>query len=161
MSGKVIDMTVPGHIATAHRLAYASTPSPKWGKAKAAEVFALAGPEDLLWGVFRAEDDAACAITGNGPTSEANAQFFVVARAIVLGLVEEVDRLKTQLRNANGGHEWTRHARNGWTVCGSCGLVRNYESGGKTCTGRLPNIAARDAECAPAYTTSEQTGGGK
>lgn len=153
-------MAVPGHIATAHRLAYASTPSPEWGPMKAADLHSLAEPDAMLWTVFTPVEDGndVCAITGNGPTSEANAQFFVDARAIVLGLVEEVDRLKTQLRNANGGHEWTRHPREGWTVCGSCGLVRNYENGGKTCAGRLPAISTRDTDGAP-ESEPEQTGG--
>lgn len=101
MKGKVIDMTVPGHIDTARKLALASTPDTRWGQMKAADLHALAEPEAMLWAVFTpVEDDAndVCAITGNGPTSEANAQFFVDARAIVLGLVEEIDRLKTAHR---------------------------------------------------------------
>ena len=101
MKGKVIDMSVPGHVDTARLLALESTPDTKWGQMKAADLYAIAEPDAMLWTVFTpiGDDEAhVCAITGNGPTSEANAQFFVDARAIVLGLLDEIDRLKTTLR---------------------------------------------------------------
>lgn len=158
MSADPVDMTVPGRIEEARRMALASTPPEKWCQCRSSDLADLSEPTDMLWTVMAA-DESVCAVTGNGPTSKANANLYFHARAIILGLLDEIDRLRTHLRNANGGHEWARHPREGWTVCGSCGLVRNYENGGKTCAGRLPSISTRDAEGAPASTAPEQVGG--
>lgn len=98
---KTIDMNKRENIETARRLALASTPDTRWGQMNAFDLTALTDPDAMLWTVFTPVDDDendVCAITGNGPTSEANAQFFVDARAIVLGLLDEIDRLETTLR---------------------------------------------------------------
>ena len=39
------------------------------------------------------EDERYAALTGNGPTSEANARFFACARDIVIALIEDRRRL--------------------------------------------------------------------
>lgn len=51
------------------------------------------GPVWFAWSGTK-EDAVYTAITGNGPTSEANAVFFAHAREIVLELVAEVARLR-------------------------------------------------------------------
>ena len=40
------------------------------------------------------------------------------------------------------GHEWTKHEREGWSVCSRCGMVRNYDRE-TTCSGSLPKIRQR------------------
>lgn len=53
------------------------------------------------WSVWVQRDDECLytAITGNGPTSAANAELYAQARAFVLSYAEEVDRLRTIMRN--------------------------------------------------------------
>ena len=41
------------------------------------------------------------------------------------------------------GHEWTKHEREGWSVCSRCGMVRNYDRETTTCSGALPKIRQR------------------
>ena len=41
------------------------------------------------------------------------------------------------------GHEWTKHEREGWSVCSHCGMVRNYDRETRTCSGALPKIRQR------------------
>ena len=41
------------------------------------------------------------------------------------------------------GHEWTKHERDGWSVCSRCGMVRNYDRELTTCSGALPKIRQR------------------
>ncbi len=41
------------------------------------------------------------------------------------------------------GHEWTKHERDGWSVCSRCGMVRNYDRETTTCSGALPKIRQR------------------
>ena len=41
------------------------------------------------------------------------------------------------------GHEWTKHEREGWSVCSHCGMVRNYDRETTTCSGALPKIRQR------------------
>ena len=41
------------------------------------------------------------------------------------------------------GHEWTKHEREGWSVCSRCGMVRNYDRETTTCSGSLPKIRQR------------------
>lgn len=69
-------------------------------------------PEGKVWcccaeipGKPISEEALYAAITGNGPTSEANARFFAVARELVLSLLQqldecdsEVDDLKAELK---------------------------------------------------------------
>ena len=99
-----IDMSVPEHFSKAVALAVAARDPEAWGEMKTAELHAIAGTSEKLWSVWceqdRPDGSSVIAITGNGPTSEANAEFFASARKVVLGLVSEVDRLRTILRNA-------------------------------------------------------------
>ena len=62
------------------------------------------GPVWFVWG-GTVEDSLYVAITGNGPTSEANARFHSVARASVLALAAEVERLRAALEDEYAG--WT------------------------------------------------------
>lgn len=41
------------------------------------------------------------------------------------------------------GHAWTKHEREGWSVCSRCGMVRNYDRETTTCSGALPKIRQR------------------
>lgn len=41
------------------------------------------------------------------------------------------------------GHEWTKHEREGWSVCRHCGMVRNYDRETTTCSGALPKVRQR------------------
>jgi hypothetical protein len=99
-----IDMAVPEHFQRAVGLALRSKDATHWGFLTAENLRVLnasvkAG--DKVFGalVGQGEDELCVALTGNGPTSEANAEFFGSARKIVLGLVSEVDRLKTLVRH--------------------------------------------------------------
>jgi hypothetical protein len=98
-----IDMANPEHFAKAVRLALAASSADGWGEMKTEWLHALAKDSPKLWAAWKDNDHpdgpAVAAITGNGETSEANAEFFASARKIVLGLVSEVDRLRTILRN--------------------------------------------------------------
>ena len=44
---------------------------------------------------------------------------------------------------SSAGHEWTKHERDGWSVCSRCGMVRNYDREQTTCSGALPKIRQR------------------
>ena len=44
---------------------------------------------------------------------------------------------------SSAGHEWTKHEREGWSVCSRCGMVRNYDREQTTCSGALPKIRQR------------------
>lgn len=44
---------------------------------------------------------------------------------------------------SSAGHEWTKHERDGWSVCSRCGMVRNYDRETTTCSGALPKIRQR------------------
>ena len=44
---------------------------------------------------------------------------------------------------SSAGHEWTKHEREGWSVCSRCGMVRNYDRETTTCSGALPQIRQR------------------
>lgn len=86
-------------IEIARKLAGASTPETNYGsdeitpgdvetamtKGTGPVWFAWSGPKD---------DAVFTAITGNGPTSEANAVFFAHARDMVLALADEVEMLR-------------------------------------------------------------------
>jgi hypothetical protein len=97
-----IDMQDPANFRKAIGLALASTDPGHWGPLDTKQTHALAGDSTELWAAYAKSDDGRAivvAVTGNGPTSEANAEFLSSARKIVLGLVSEVDRLQTILRN--------------------------------------------------------------
>lgn len=101
MSHRTVIMT-PENFSKAIDLARAASDCTGYGTATSAAIGTLleetASQGDIWWthdaGKF------AVAITGNGPTSEANAAFLVDARAIVLGMVDRIDELETRLRNA-------------------------------------------------------------
>ncbi len=61
------------------------------------------GPLWYAWSGQKA-DSLAVAITGNGPTSKANAKFFSCAREMVLALAAEVQRLRADAVAAPFGH---------------------------------------------------------
>ena len=44
---------------------------------------------------------------------------------------------------SSAGHEWTKHERDGWSVCSRCGMIRNYDREQTTCSGALPKIRQR------------------
>jgi hypothetical protein len=97
-----IDMSVAENVRKAIDLAVASSDPMGWGPCSTLWLHELAGTSTELWTTWQhsdAEGTLIVAITGNGPCSEANAAFFASARKIVLGLVNEVDRLQTALRN--------------------------------------------------------------
>ena len=61
------------------------------------ELPARTGEGDQFWTSYvdgGSEGPLVTAITGNGPTSEANALLFACARSAILALVDEVRRLK-------------------------------------------------------------------
>jgi hypothetical protein len=97
-----IDMQDPVNFGKAIELALASKDPDGWGETKTEWLHALAGDSPELWTVYSEKDHpdgpSVCAITGNGEKSKANAEFYASARKIVLGLVSEVDRLRTLLR---------------------------------------------------------------
>ena len=99
---RTIDMQDPKNRDTALDVARAASDTEGWGQMRAKECHALAEPDAMLWTAFRDKDHpegvSVVAITGNGPTSEANARLFVDAKAMVLGLLNEIDRLKTIIR---------------------------------------------------------------
>ncbi len=101
---KTIDMKDPANRRKALDLAKASTDPSGWGEMDTAWVHGLAGDPGKLWTAFFDEDHPdgclVVAVTGNGPTSKANAEFLASARKVVLGLLEEIDRLETINRNA-------------------------------------------------------------
>lgn len=82
------------------------------------------GPLWYVWSGTK-EDSLAVAITGNGPTSKANAAFLSCARDVVLGLGEEVIRLRASFANVSqaayemlaGGELAIQHAEQ----CSECG----------------------------------------
>jgi hypothetical protein len=60
-------------------------------------------------------------------------------------LVEPDRRARAEggARMSSAGHEWTKHERDGWSVCSRCGMVRNYDRELTTCSGALPKIRQR------------------
>jgi hypothetical protein len=96
-----IDMKDPANFAKAINLALKATDATGWGPMPTKWLHELAGDSEKLWTAWRDshEGPLVCAVAGNGPKSEANAEFHASARKVVLGLVSEVDRLKTILRN--------------------------------------------------------------
>jgi hypothetical protein len=95
-----IDMQEPINFQRAIDLALAATDASGWGEMKTDDLHALAGESPLLFAAWQHAPGGplVVAITGNGPTSEANAEFMASARKIVLGMVSEVDRLRTSIR---------------------------------------------------------------
>lgn len=89
----------PENVALAIEHARRSTPDLKWGgvEHKPGEVEELLSKgAGKVWLAWTGPKDAAlyAAVTGNGPTSEANALFFAHARDVVIALGEEVQRLR-------------------------------------------------------------------
>jgi hypothetical protein len=95
------DVTSREHVRDALGLATASTACTGYhasddhmSDADLAELRAKGeGPLWYAWSGTK-EDSLAVAITGNGPTSHANAKFFACAREVVIALGEEVQRLR-------------------------------------------------------------------
>ena len=97
-----IDMAVPRNFQQAIDLALGATDATGWGSLKTTELHRLAGDSEFLECAFALDEKGApaiSAITGNGLRSAANAEFYGSARRIVLGLVSEVDRLRTRDRS--------------------------------------------------------------
>lgn len=97
-----IDMANPVHFFKAIAVALAASDSTNWGPMKTAEVHRIAGDSEMLECAFIGDEKTGksivTAVTGDGPKSKANAEFFASARKVVLGLVSEVDRLQTRNR---------------------------------------------------------------
>lgn len=92
-----VDMTRDEHVETARRLALAASEPTGWGPQKTAWLHTLGGDSEDLETCYIADaggGNLVVAITGNGPTSKANAEFFVDARRIVLGLLAELDETR-------------------------------------------------------------------
>lgn len=106
MSDATIDMAVKANRDKALRLAKASTDPTAYGEMDTVWIHELAGKSEKLWTAYfddnHPDGTFVVAVTGNGPTSEANAEFLASARKVVLGLLEEVDRLETMLRAPPG-----------------------------------------------------------
>lgn len=97
-------------------LAIASSPCDGYGAIPKDDAAGLADktakldgtPHDAkLWCSYLRVENAEsliAAITGNGPTSEANARFYSCARGAVIELVEEVRGLRARLRRAEQRH---------------------------------------------------------
>lgn len=85
----------------AEKLARASSPETRYGQNTITpgdvEIAMTKGQGELVWFTWTGtrEDASFTAITGNGPTSEANALFYAHARDIVLELAAEVRRLRS------------------------------------------------------------------
>ena len=99
-----IDMKDPLNRRRALDLAKASTDPTGFGEMDTKWIHGLAGDSEKLWSAFFDDNHPdgclVVAVTGNGPTSEANAEFLASARKVVLGLLEEIDRLETVARNS-------------------------------------------------------------
>lgn len=86
-------------------LATASGRCDGYGRVRKDDAAALAdatSPDPCLWYAYQVDGEGeylACAVTGNGPTSEANARFYSAARHVVLSLVEEIRRLAEELED--------------------------------------------------------------
>lgn len=100
---RTVDMQDPKNRDTALDIARAASDTEGYGEMRAGECHKLAEPDEMLWTAYKDKDNpegvSVVAITGNGPTSEANARLFVDAKAMVLGLLDEIDRLETIIRN--------------------------------------------------------------
>ena len=101
--GRGIDFADVSNLRRAKELATASSPAQAFGKYKASDIVEIHQKAEELWGLWIGEtgqtgtkENVIVAITGNGPTSEANAQFFVDARTMVLGLIDEVEHLRAR-----------------------------------------------------------------
>jgi hypothetical protein len=94
-----IDMRDADNFAQARRLAEASTAATACGEMPRAWLADLAPNAERLWCVYTVVDGdtLVCAITGDGSESNANAAFYVDARRIVFGLIQEVERLTAEL----------------------------------------------------------------
>lgn len=98
-------------IAEIEGLALASSPATDCGLVTKDDAAGLADKTDqgqpMLWCAWFGPKDGASitAITGNGPTSEANARFYSRARGAVLELVGEVRRLQVQNAALRAAHE--------------------------------------------------------
>jgi len=113
MSDATIDMAVKANRDKALVLAKASTDPTGYGEVDTKWIHGLAGTSEKLWTALvrllsffddhYPDGTLVVAVTGNGPTSEANAEFLASARNVVLGLLEEVDRLETVLQNERDG----------------------------------------------------------
>ena len=71
---------------------------------------AESGSEDRVWITWQRNPDVDkfSAITGDGPTSEANARFFASARDIVLTLIEEINRLQVAVAHSVPRLRWSK-----------------------------------------------------
>ena len=99
-----IDMRDIANVQTAIGMALASSDADVIVTCEQAALSSMPKGDGPLWCVMRSRPDEpghgdVCAITGDGTDSEANAIFYGNARKIVLGLVDEVERLQTILRN--------------------------------------------------------------
>jgi hypothetical protein len=110
MSDVYIEMT-PENLAKAVSLAKAASHCTGHGPIKTAWLHALAGDSEDLSCAYLAEngETIVAAITGNGPTSEANAAFYCSARAVVLGMAKRIEELEaTRMVGPFSGGRW-RH----------------------------------------------------
>lgn len=107
-STKENDVTLLDNLEKLEQLALASTDGELQYGALNAELpegetlkdwMARTGDSKQLWVTYqrRSTGDYYCAVTGNGPTSEANARFFACARANTLALIAEVRGLLAKL----------------------------------------------------------------
>lgn len=88
-------------------IAEASSAGPlNWGETSKESIEKLAPEEGAeLWTTWAGEPDDSLivAVTGNGPTSRANARFFSVARSHVLELCEQLGRKERGARELMAG----------------------------------------------------------
>lgn len=105
--GPRYEMT-PENLAEALAMAEAATPSCRFGQTEVHDEEWKAilgrGDGDEVWCTWVPDGDTSlfAAVTGNGPTSEANARFFAHARDIVMALGAEVQRLRAQVSLEKG-----------------------------------------------------------
>ena len=95
---ETIDMSVEASVVEAERIATNASNPNRWCQCETAAVHACA-KKDMLWTVQTGPDgdEKIVAVTGDGPASFANAEFFVHARRVVLGLIARVRELELQL----------------------------------------------------------------
>ena len=96
-----IDMADSRQFHQAIDLALAASDATNWGPVATADAHRLAGNSEFLEATFVRDaggESVLTAITGDGPKSKANAEFYASARKVVLGLVSEVDRQQTRAR---------------------------------------------------------------
>lgn len=92
-----------GNLEEAIAMAEASTPGLRWGSCELTEedskkMLSRGVGDDIFmaWASDEAGETLSAAVTGNGPTSEANARFFAHARDIVIALGREVIEYRTR-----------------------------------------------------------------